>query len=86
MGSGLFRQLSINLGMTHHVSGFILGIIMMLITTLLLSAGVSLTATISSHIYIVMERGLTIDDKKKGAVFLILTLMLSVMLLLKKLL
>lgn len=85
LGNGLFRQLSINLGMAHHVSGFILGIIMMFISTLLLSAAVSLTATISSHIYIVMERGLTIDDKKKGAVFLILTLILSVMLLLKKL-
>lgn len=86
LSTGLFRQLSVNLGMTHHVSGFILGIIMMLITTLLLSIAVSLTATVSSHIYIVMERGLTIDDKKKGAVFLILTLMLSVMLMLKKLL
>jgi hypothetical protein len=85
LGNGLFRQLSINLGMTHHVSGFILGVIMMFITTLLLSIAVSVTATVSSHIYIVMERGLTIDDKKKGAVFLILTLMLSVMLLLKKL-
>ncbi len=85
LGNGLFRQLSINLGMTHHVSGFILGAIMMFITTLLLSIAVSVTATVSSHIYIVMERGLTIDDKKKGAVFLILTLMLSVMLLLKKL-
>ncbi len=60
----------INLGMTHHISGFILGIIMMFITTLLLSIAVSVTATVSSHIYIVMERGLTIDDKKKGAVFL----------------
>jgi len=86
LGNGLFRQLSSNLGMTHHLSGFILGIIMMIISTLLLSAAVSLTATVSSHIYIVMERGLTIDDKKKGAVFLILTLMLSVLLLLKKLL
>ncbi|HOP29836.1 MAG TPA: hypothetical protein PKZ64_09725 [Spirochaetota bacterium] len=85
LGNGLFRQLSINIGMTHHVSGFILGIIMMFITTLLLSIAVSVTATVSTHIYIVMERGLTIDDKKKGAVFLILTLMLSVMLLLKKL-
>lgn len=84
-GSGLFRQLSINLGMTHHVSGFMLGVVMILLTTLLLSIAVSLTATVSSHIYIVMERGLTIDDKKKGAVFLILTLMLSVILLLKKL-
>lgn len=85
LGSGLFRQLSINLGMTHHVSGFILGVVMIALSTLLLSIAVSITATVSSHIYIVMERGLTIDDKKKGAVFLILTLMLSVLLLLKKL-
>ncbi len=86
IGSGLFRQLSVNLGMTHHISGFILGVVMMLLTTLLLSVAVSVTATVSSHIYIVMERGLTIDDRKKGAVFLILTLMLSVILLLKKIL
>ena len=85
LGSGLFRQLSINTGMTHTIGGFILGATMILLTVLLLSAAVSVTATVSSHIYIVMERGLTIDDRKKGAVFLILTLMLSVLLLLKKL-
>ena len=84
-GSGLFRQLSANLGMTQHFGGFILGISMTVITVALLSVAVSVTATISSHIYIVMERGLTIDDRKKGAVFLILTLMLAVILLVKKL-
>ncbi len=76
LSSGIFKELNSSLLMTHHMGGFILGAVFILITILLLSIALSITATISSHIYIVMERGITIDDRKKVTVLSILLLMM----------
>lgn len=76
LSSGIFKELNTSLLMTHHMGGVVLGAVFILITVLLLSMALSITATISSHIYIVMERGITIDDRKKVAVLSILLLMM----------
>jgi hypothetical protein len=84
--SGIFKELNNSLLMTHHIGGLILGITLLSITVFLLSIFVSITATVSSHIYIVMERGLSIDDRKKSMVLAILIMMLTLFIMLRKLL
>lgn len=85
LGSGLFKELNSSLYMTHHIGGLVLGITLLVISVLLLSISISITATVSSHIYIVMERGLSIDDRKKSIVLFILVMMLTLFFMLRKL-
>jgi len=85
LSSGIFKELNSSLLMTHHAGGLILGITFLAITVFLLSVFVSITATVSSHIYIVMERGLSIDDRKKSMVLAILIMMLTLFFMLRKL-
>lgn len=84
LSSGIFKELNSSLLMTHHIGGFILGVILFLIAIFLLSIGLSVTATVSSHIYIVMERGISIDDKKKAIVLFILFMMMSLIIMFRK--
>ncbi len=76
LGPEMFKELNTSLLMTHHAGGFILGIVFIAITLLLMSLAVSITATVSSHIYIVMERGISIDDRKKAVVLFILMILM----------
>jgi hypothetical protein len=86
LSSGIFKELNSSLMMTHHMGGFILGVILLSITVFLLSLAVSITATLSSHIYIVMERGISIDDRKKAIVLFILMMMLTLLMMFRRLL
>jgi hypothetical protein len=86
LSSGIFKELNTSLMMTHHMGGFILGLILLTITVFLLSLAVSITATISSHIYIVMERGISIDDRKKAMVLFILMMLMTLLMMFRKLL
>jgi len=85
LSSGIFKELNTSLMMTHHMGGFILGVILLAITVFLLSLAVSITATISSHIYIVMERGVSIDDRKKAVVLFILMMLMTLLIMFRKL-
>jgi len=86
LSSGIFKELNSSLMMTHHVGGFIIGVIFLAITVFLFSLALSITATVSSHIYIVMERGISIDDKKKAFVLFILVMMMTLLIMLKRVL
>jgi len=83
--SGIFKELNSSLLMTHHIGGFILGVILILLTAFLLSLGISITATVSTHVYIVMERGISIDDKKKAVVLSILIMMMILLFMFRRL-
>ncbi|HPS85521.1 MAG TPA: hypothetical protein PLY36_02185 [Spirochaetota bacterium] len=85
LSSGIFKELNSSLLMTHHMGGFILGVILLAITVFLLSLAVSITATVSSHIYIVMERGISIDDRKKALVLFILMLLMTLLIMFRSL-
>ena len=84
LNSGIFKELNSSLLMTHHIGGFVLGVILLSITVFLLSVAVSITATVSSHVYIVMERGISIDDKKKATVLFILMMLMTLLIMLRK--
>jgi len=86
LSSGIFKELNSSLLMTHHIGGFILGVILLAMTVILLSLALSITATISSHIYIVMERGISIDDRKKAIVLFILMMLMAMLIMFKRLL
>ncbi|HPS58553.1 MAG TPA: hypothetical protein PK514_10655 [Spirochaetota bacterium] len=75
----IFRELSGELTVVHRLGGMIIGASMTLITVLLASIFFSITATISTHIYIMMERGLTVDDKRKALTMFILFMFLAVL-------
>ncbi len=84
--SGIFRGLYETILPVHQLGGIISGLSMSVITVMLLSIFISVTGTISSHIYIMMERGISVDDRKKAVVLFILTLMLTTLIQIKKLL
>ena len=85
LGSDMFKELNTSLLMTHHAGGFILGIIFITITLFLLSLAISVTATVSSHIYIVMERGISIDDRKKAIVLFVLMMLMILLIMFRRL-
>lgn len=80
----IFRELGSDLTAVHRLGGMLIGASMTLITVLLLSIFFSITATISTHIYIMMERGLTVDDKRKALTMFILCMFLAVIVMIKK--
>ncbi len=85
LSSGIFKELNSSLMMTHHMGGFILGVILLAMTVFLLSLALSITATVSSHIYIVMERGISIDDRKKAVVLFILMMLMTLLIMFRRL-
>lgn len=84
LSSGIFKELNTSLLMTHHMGGFVLGIVFLAITVFLLSLALSITATISSHIYIVMERGIQIDDRKRATVLFILMMLMALLIMFRR--
>ena len=84
INGSVFRELGSGLTMVHTFSGIILGASMTLITVLLISIFFSVTATISTHIYIMLERGLTVDDKRKALTMFILFMFLAVIVMARK--
>ncbi len=86
INSSIFRQLAGDLTAAHYMGGFIIGTCMAVISILLMSLFFSVTATVSTHIYIMMERGLTVDDKRKALTLFILFMFLAVFILARKIL
>jgi len=84
--SSLFRELSSEMTMVHHAGGLILGVSLSIISVLLISLLFSITGTVSTHVYIMMERGLTVDDKRKALTLFILFMLLALFVMLKKML
>jgi len=80
----LFQSLISGLIATHHVGGIILGVVFSLLTVLLISCFVSITSTVSTKVYITMERGIDFDDKKKVRLLVIFVLILMCLYLFKK--
>ena len=82
--SGLFKELFLSLQVTHHIGGFILGIIFLVITIFLLAIPISVASTVSTHIYVLMERKISIDDKTKALVLFILIMLIVLIILINK--
>ena len=82
--SGLFKELYQSLQVTHHIAGFILGIIFFIITIFLLSIPISIASTVSTHIYVLMEKKNSIDDKTKALVLFILIMLIVLIILVNK--
>jgi hypothetical protein len=82
--AGLFKSLLSNLFLAHTIGGFIIGLIFSLISILLFSSFISISATLSSHLYIMMDRGTDIDDRSKLRVLMLLVLILAGVFLIKK--
>jgi len=82
--SGLFKDLYLSLQVTHHIGGFILGIIFLVIAIFLLAIPISVASTVSTHIYVLMERKISIDDKTKALVLFILVMLIILIILINK--
>lgn len=82
--TGLFKSLLSNIFLAHTIGGFIIGLIFSLISILLFSSFISISATLSSHLYIMMDRGTDIDDRSKLRVLMLLVFILAGVFLIKK--
>ncbi len=80
----LYKSLSEGFFINHQIGGFIIGMALIIISMLLFASFISITGTLSSHIYILMERGADIDDSKKLRLLTILVLILLGIFLFKK--
>ena len=86
INGSIFRELSGEITAVHRIGGIIIGASMTLITVLLVSIFFSITATVSTHIYIMMERGLTVDDRRKALTMFILCMFLAAIVMARKML
>ncbi|MCL2155106.1 MAG: zinc-ribbon domain-containing protein [Leptospirales bacterium] len=84
INSGVFKELYQSLQVSHHIAGFILGIIFLIITIFILSIPISVASTVSTYIYLLMERKNSIDDKTKAVVLFILIMLIILMILIRK--
>ena len=82
--SVIFSELNPELTFSHSLGGVIIGILMSFVTLTIASAAMSVISSLSSHLYLLMERGLSIDDKKKAIVFISLFFMILSFLLVSK--
>lgn len=79
-----FKSLIGELLISHQIGGFIIGIIFSIFSVLLYASFISIIGTVSTHVYIAMERNRTIDDWKKMKPLLILALILLIIFLFKR--
>lgn len=86
INGSIFRELSSDISAVQSAAGCIIGASMTLITVFLISLFFSITATISTHIYIMMERGITMDDRRKALTMFILILFLASLIMLRRIL
>ena len=82
--SGIYKSLVSDLLLTHSVGGFIIGIVFSVISILLLASFVSITATLSAHMYLMLEKGTDMDDSGKIRLLALLVLILLGVFLAKK--
>ncbi len=84
--SGLYKSLLDDLLITHAVGGIIIGVLFTLISILLFSAFISITATLSTRIFLMMEKGNDMDDSATIRLLALLVLILAGVFLVKKIL
>jgi hypothetical protein len=83
---GVFVSVIGDLIFSHHVGGVLLGASLVLISLALFASALSLSGTLSTHVYLMMERDLDLDDRKKIRMLAVIVLLLAGALLVKKLL
>lgn len=84
-GGSVFKGLFAETTIAHTAGGLIIGMSLFILSILLLAIFVSVTATLSTHVYIMMERGIYMDDRKKSAVMIILAATAASAFIIKKL-
>ena len=71
-----FQSIITGLFLSHAAGGFIIGVVLITISIFLLASYISVIGSLSSHAYIVMERGINISDRKKLVLLLMLLLII----------
>jgi DNA-directed RNA polymerase subunit RPC12/RpoP len=84
-GGSAFRGLYDSLTFSHTAGGIILGMSLFLLAVILSALFISVTATLSTQVYIMMERGIYMDDRRKAGVMIILAAAAASALLIKRL-
>lgn len=82
--SGLYKSFLTTMVMSHTMGGFIMGIIFSVISILLFASFISITATLSTSLYIMMEKKVDMDDSNKIKLLVLLVLILLCIFLVKK--
>ncbi|HPJ37428.1 MAG TPA: hypothetical protein PLT75_03225 [Spirochaetota bacterium] len=70
---------------SYHVGGIILGVALSVITVLIYAAMTSFIATISTYVFVILEKRGDVEDRKKIEILLLIVLLLAALLLFKKL-
>ena len=82
--AGPIRSFMDDIHLPHSIAGLIIGLVLSAISIVLFASFVSITATLSTRIYVIMERGSDIDDASKIRLLFALILILVGILLVKK--
>ncbi len=82
--TGLYRSLVRNILPAHAIGGGIIGIILSLISILLFASFISISSTLSTHLYLMMKEGTDMDDASKLRILILLVLILFGIFLVKK--
>lgn len=80
----IYKSFMTDLLLTHQIGGVLIGVFLSVLSILLFASYLSIIGTISSHIYIVMERNIDISDRKKIKLLLVLLLLLLALYLLRR--
>ncbi|HQO02249.1 MAG TPA: hypothetical protein PLI62_08260 [Spirochaetota bacterium] len=70
---------------SYHVGGIILGVALSAITVLIYAGMASFIATISTYVFVILEKREDVEDRKKIELLLLIVLLLAALLLFKKL-
>lgn len=70
---------------SYHVGGIILGLTLSVITLLIYASMISFIATISTYVFVILEKRGDVEDRKKIEILLLIVLLLAALLLFKKL-
>ncbi len=80
----IYKSFMTDLLLTHQIGGALIGVFLSVLSIFLFASYLSIIGTISSHIYIVMERNIDISDRKKIRLLLLLLLLLMALYLLRR--
>ncbi len=72
----IYKSFMPDLLLSHQIGGVIIGVVLATISIFLFASFISVIGTISSHVYIIMERGIAIPDRKKIKLLLVVVLLL----------
>jgi predicted Zn finger-like uncharacterized protein len=72
----IYKSFVSDLLLSHQIGGVIIGVVLATISIFLFASYISVIGTISSHVYIIMERDSAIPDRKKIKLLLIVVLLL----------